>query len=30
VQVVPGDPRALKVTTPDDLAHAAWLLGLGA
>jgi len=30
VQVVPGDPRALKVTTPDDLAHAGWLLGLGA
>ena len=29
VQVVPGDPRALKVTTADDLAHAGWLLGLG-
>jgi 2-C-methyl-D-erythritol 4-phosphate cytidylyltransferase len=30
VHVVPGDPRALKITTPDDLAHAGWLLGLGA
>jgi len=26
VHVVPGDPRALKVTTPDDLAYAGWLL----
>lgn len=26
VRVVPGDPRAFKVTTPDDLARAEWLL----
>jgi 2-C-methyl-D-erythritol 4-phosphate cytidylyltransferase len=26
VLVVPGDPMALKVTTPDDLARAQWLL----
>src|SRR5205823_707637 len=26
VHVVPGDPRALKITTADDLALAAWLL----
>jgi 2-C-methyl-D-erythritol 4-phosphate cytidylyltransferase len=30
VHVVPGDPRALKVTTPDDLAQAGWLLSQGA
>jgi 2-C-methyl-D-erythritol 4-phosphate cytidylyltransferase len=26
VLVVPGDPMALKVTPPDDLARAQWLL----
>jgi len=30
VQVVPGDARALKVTTPEDLAYAGWLLESGA
>ena len=30
VHVVLGDPRALKVTTSDDLALAGWLLGQGA
>ena len=30
VHVVPGDSRALKVTTPSDLAHAGWLLASGA
>jgi 2-C-methyl-D-erythritol 4-phosphate cytidylyltransferase len=30
VHIVPGDPRALKVTTADDLAHAGWLLSEGA
>jgi len=26
VHVVPGDPRAVKITTPEDLAYADWLL----
>jgi 2-C-methyl-D-erythritol 4-phosphate cytidylyltransferase len=26
VHVVPGDPRAAKVTTPEDLAYVGWLL----
>jgi 2-C-methyl-D-erythritol 4-phosphate cytidylyltransferase len=26
VHVVPGDPRAMKITTPEDLAYAGWLL----
>lgn len=28
VVVVPGDPSNLKLTTPDDLARAAWVLSL--
>jgi 2-C-methyl-D-erythritol 4-phosphate cytidylyltransferase len=26
VHVVPGDPRAVKITTSEDLAYAGWLL----